>query len=102
MFLLTSRDTFSGGEDFAYAVQSLGRATVIGEATRGGAHPTERYRLAAHFLAHIPVAQSIGAATGANWEGTGVQPNIAVPAAAALRVAKQALLKSQPNVRAGG
>ena len=40
VYVLTSSRTFSGGEDFCYTLQALGRAELIGETTGGGAHPT--------------------------------------------------------------
>jgi C-terminal processing protease CtpA/Prc len=92
--ILTSHSTFSAAEDFAYAMQAAHRATVIGEATRGGAHPTERFRVGRHFVANIPVSRSISAFTHANWEGKGVQPDLLVPAASARRVAAERLRQS--------
>lgn len=97
VIILISRETFSGGEDFAYSMQSLRRATIIGEVTQGGAHPTERYRLSQHFLGHIPVAQSISPVTGTNWERVGVQPDVRAPASAALRLASATLRKQLAN-----
>ena len=41
VYVLTGPTTFSGGELLAYDLQALGRATVVGEPTRGGAHPSE-------------------------------------------------------------
>ena len=35
IYVLTSRNTFSGGEEFAYDVQALKRATIVGEVTGG-------------------------------------------------------------------
>jgi len=78
--VLTSAFTFSGGEELAWDLQELGRATVIGEVTRGGAHPVERVQVHPHLRATIPHARSISPRTGRNWEGTGVTPDIAVPA----------------------
>jgi hypothetical protein len=92
VIILTSNATFSAGEDFAYAMQKTHRATIIGAPTGGGAHPTERYRLSAHFIGHIPVKQSISAITRTNWEGNGVQPDVRVAPDAALRAATQMLL----------
>ena len=40
--VLTSHDTFSGAEEFAYDVQAFKRAQVIGAATRGAAHGQTR------------------------------------------------------------
>lgn len=42
VYVLTSAATFSGGEAVAYDLQQLGRATLVGEPTRGGAHPREK------------------------------------------------------------
>jgi C-terminal processing protease CtpA/Prc len=39
IWVLTSSSTFSGGEELAYDLQQHGRATIVGERTRGGAHP---------------------------------------------------------------
>ena len=68
------------------------RAAVVGERTRGGAHPTERFRIRPHLQAAIPVARSLSPASGGNWEGTGVQPDVPVPAAGALAAAYQRAL----------
>jgi Peptidase family S41/N-terminal domain of Peptidase_S41 in eukaryotic IRBP len=83
VYVLTSSRTFSGGEDFAYTLQALGRAQVIGETTGGGAHPTRPFGISAAVLIAIPFARSINPVTGTNWQGTGVIPDIAVPEAEA-------------------
>jgi hypothetical protein len=56
VFVLTSGRTFSGGEDFAYTLQALGRATVVGETTGGGAHPTRGFPISAAVHIGIPFA----------------------------------------------
>jgi len=45
LFILTSARTFSAAEDFAYTMQSFKKATIIGEVTRGGAHPVDFFPL---------------------------------------------------------
>ena len=87
VYVLTSSRTFSGGEDFCYTLQALGRAVVIGETTGGGAHPTRGFPISAAVHIAIPFARSINPVTGTNWEGTGVVPDIAVPEAEARDVA---------------
>jgi hypothetical protein len=93
MVVLTSEDTFSAGEDFAYALKHAGRAVLIGEATGGGAHPGSRRRLNAHFMMNVPTGRSINPVTKTNWEGVGVVPDIAVPAKKALVVGQVNLMK---------
>jgi hypothetical protein len=92
VYVLTSKDTFSGGEEFAYNLQALKRATVIGETTRGGAHPVKPFRLGEHFEVFVPFARAVNPITKDNWESRGVQPDIAVPADAALNRAHLAAL----------
>jgi hypothetical protein len=80
VYLLTSRSTFSGGEAFAYDMQALKRATVVGEATGGGAHGTDFKPICPGMSMLLPTANAESAITQGNWEGKGVQPDIAVPA----------------------
>ena len=87
VYLLTSSETFSGGEDFAYTLQAQGRAEVIGETTGGGAHPTRMIPISATMSISVPFARSVNPVTGTNWQGTGVIPDTAVPAADAHDVA---------------
>lgn len=85
--VLTSSATFSGAEDFAYTLQAHGRAAVVGETTGGGAHPREGFRVSEHLEATVPVARAVNVRTGGNWEGTGVVPDVAVPAEDAMTAA---------------
>jgi hypothetical protein len=101
VYVLTGPETFSGGEELAYDLQQLGRGTVIGEPTRGGAHPRTGYRAHPHLELTVPVARPVHAATGTNWEGCGVAPDIATPAAeaqdTAYRMALESLLAADPQ-----
>ena len=87
VYVLTSSHTFSGGEDFCYTLQALGRAKLIGQTTGGGAHPTRGTPISPAVHIGIPFARSINPITGTNWQGTGVVPDIAVPEAEACDVA---------------
>jgi hypothetical protein len=42
VYVLIGEHTFSGAEEFAYNLQALDRALLIGEATGGAAHPCEQ------------------------------------------------------------
>ncbi|WP_030239860.1 S41 family peptidase [Streptomyces sp. NRRL S-350] len=96
LFVLTSGKTFSAGEELAYDLQQLGRAEVVGEATRGGAHPREGWTVHPHLELSVPVARAVNPVSGTNWEGTGVRPDVpcdaesALDRALALAVARQA------------
>jgi retinol-binding protein 3 len=80
LYVLTSNGTFSAAEDFAYGLKTHKRATIVGEATRGGAHPvTYRFFKDLGVEMMIPNAESISPISGGNWEGTGVAPDVPVP-----------------------
>lgn len=87
VFLLTSERTFSAAEMFAYDLQVRNRATLVGESTGGGAHSVDLYQIDDLFEIYIPTARAINPVTSANWEGTGVIPDVVVPAEAALDTA---------------
>ncbi len=93
VYLLTSADTFSGCEDFAYALKNAGRATLVGETTGGGAHAGSPRRLSAHFMLFVPSGRPISPVTHTDWEGVGVTPQLAVSAKRALEVAQVAILR---------
>jgi retinol-binding protein 3 len=93
VYVLTSNYTFSGAEEFTYNLKNLKRATVIGETTGGGAHPGRGHRLHAHFGVFIPSGRAINPISKTNWEGTGVEPDVKVPADRALKVAHLAALR---------
>jgi retinol-binding protein 3 len=87
VFVLTSPQTFSAAEEFAYDLQTRKRATVVGETTRGGANPGRGFRLHDHFWIFMPTGQAINPVTGKNWDGTGVLPDVKVPTEIALETA---------------
>lgn len=87
IYVLVSKRTFSGGEEFTYNLKNLKRATIVGETTGGGAHPTAGHRVDDHFMIGVPFARAINPLTKTNWEGTGVEPDVKVPAGQALETA---------------
>jgi C-terminal processing protease CtpA/Prc len=94
VYLLTSRNTFSGAESLAYDLQALGRVCIVGESTRGGAHPSDVVALTEHIELRLPVARTVNPITGGNWEGVGVQPDVAAAADDALEIAYRAALEA--------
>jgi hypothetical protein len=101
VYLLVSGETISAAEGFAYDLQSIRRAVVIGERTAGAAHPAFDYRVGEHFTLTIPTTRYVNTATGTDWEGTGVVPDIPSSKEQALKTAELTaltkLLKEQPN-----
>ena len=89
LYVLTSESTFSGGEEFAYDLKNLGRATIIGNVTAGGANPCTLYNISdeEEMLAVISTGQARSPYTGTNWEGEGVIPDVMTDPASALDVA---------------
>jgi hypothetical protein len=89
VYVLTSSRTFSGAEEFTYDLQSLKRATIVGEVTGGGAHPVRGQRIDDRFTIGVPFAKAVNPVTKTNWEGTGVKPDVAVAASEALTTAQK-------------
>jgi C-terminal processing protease CtpA/Prc len=93
-YILTSSRTFSGAEQFAYNLKMLKRATLVGETTGGGAHVGVFHRLDDHFGIGIPETPITNPYGGPDWEGTGVHPDVIVPAKDALATAEELARKS--------
>jgi hypothetical protein len=87
VYVLTSSRTFSAAEEFTYNLQTRKRATIVGETTGGGAHPGDVVPLPFGLTVLVPNGRAINPITHTNWEGTGVKPDVAVPAASALEAA---------------
>jgi hypothetical protein len=94
VFVLTSKRTFSGAEEFSYNLKALKRATLVGETTGGGAHPGSIRRVHELFTVFVPTGRAINPITRGNWEGTGVAPDVAVPAEQALERARELARKA--------
>lgn len=95
VYVLTSKRTFSGAEECAYNLKNTKRATIIGETTGGGAHPGGPRRVNDHFSVWVPTGRAISPVTKTNWEGTGVTPDVAVPADQALKAAHKMALEKE-------
>jgi hypothetical protein len=93
VYVLTSGETFSAAEDFAYNLQAIKRITVVGEATGGGAHPIQPFRVHPDMIAVIPVGRSINPITKGDWEGGGVKPDVTIAADKALTKANALALR---------
>lgn len=106
VYILTSKETFSAAEGLAFALKGLKRAIIVGETTRGGAHPSRIKPINARLALMVPNSTARDAVTLKDWEGVGVAPDVAVPAAEALTRAQILILdklrarKQEPRVQA--
>jgi C-terminal processing protease CtpA/Prc len=94
VYILTSAETFSAAEEFAYNLKQLHRAKIIGETTKGGANPFQFFDLGHGFRAAIPIGQAINPITKTNWEHVGVEPDVKTTSNQALNVAYRMALST--------
>jgi C-terminal processing protease CtpA/Prc len=97
IYILTSKTTFSAGEELTYDLQSQKRAIIIGETTGGGAHPVQPFATRNGFVANIPFARAINPITKTNWETIGVKPDLIASADAALEAAINNIKSTPPD-----
>jgi len=83
IYVLTSRRSGSAAEHFALAMKRTGRATLIGEPTAGAGHYGRVVDFGG-YAAFVPVGRTYDPDTNQGWEGTGVAPNVEMPADQAL------------------
>jgi C-terminal processing protease CtpA/Prc len=88
VYVLTSKFTFSGAEEFTYNLKNLKRATIVGETTGGGAHPGGPLAINGGFAIFVPNGRAISPITKTNWEGVGVSPDVNIRSELALEQAQ--------------
>ncbi|HEX7241975.1 MAG TPA: S41 family peptidase [Longimicrobiaceae bacterium] len=93
LYVLTDGRSFSAAEDFAFVLQSLGRAVVVGERTGGGGRNNRHVPVGHGLVLSVSHTNVFDPRTGKGWEKVGVQPDVAVPAADALTAAHREALK---------
>ena len=94
IYVLTAERTFSAPESFAYELQQTKRATIVGEVTGGGAHSGAWFPIDDRFSIFIPLSRYVSAASGGDWEGVGVKPDVACAATEALERAHHLALET--------
>lgn len=87
LYVLVDEETVSASEAFVYGLQRQKRAIIVGTKTSGGAHKQFGEPVSHHLIAFVAIGRSVDPVTKANWERTGVQPDVNVPAAQALDAA---------------
>lgn len=92
VYILTSSYTFSAAEEFCFDLKYQNRAVIIGETTGGGANPNNFFAVNDKIVLSSAIGQSINPVSKTNWEGTGVEPDIASSRSEALNLAKMEAL----------
>ena len=87
VFYLTSHNTVSAGEHLALALKRTKRAVIVGEKTAGANHFGGPEPVGMGLMLWLPVGRTLDPDTGKDWEGVGIQPDVAVHANQALEVA---------------
>lgn len=82
VYIVTDKGTFSSAEEFAYDLQVMKRATIVGAATGGGANPggllpVYTFADGSKLDMYVSLAHVVNPVTGKNWEGSGVLPDVA-------------------------
>jgi hypothetical protein len=86
IWVLTTKETISGGEEMAYDLQAFKRSRAVigeGETTAGAANPTTNPRFICEeifgkgwWVVAVPRVRPVHAVTGTNWEGVGVRSDV--------------------------
>lgn len=93
LYVVISGRTASAAEALAYTLQAAKRATIVGEASAGGANPGGEVRTPGGWLVFVSMGSPTNPITKRNWEGTGVRPDVPIPAGAALAHANRLALE---------
>jgi len=112
LFILISKKTISAPEGFTYNLQTLKRATVVGEVTKGAANPGRFFRIKEMILllvatgyAENPITKTSwegyaeNPITKTSWEGVGIKPDIEISAEEALNRALKVAKESAKTYR---
>ena len=87
LYVLVDGGTASAAESFAYTLQKAGRATVVGARSAGAANPGAMIDIGEGFSVFVSDGTPVNPITHANWEATGVTPDVAVASDDALDTA---------------
>ncbi len=94
VYVLINEGTVSAAEEFAYNLQALGRATLVGRSSAGAAHAREQFQVDEHYFINIPTQRTVNPKTKTNWEGQGVAPDLEAASEASFALAYRMALRS--------
>jgi hypothetical protein len=94
LYILIDHDTGSACEGFAFAMQKLGRATVVGDTSAGAGIAGSLVPLMDDMVMFLPNKMIVAPTTQTGWEGVGVKPDIEAAGRDARVVAREAIAKT--------
>lgn len=93
VYILTGRGTGSASEGFAYAMQKLKRATIVGDTSAGAGIAGGNVKLGHNLQAFVPIKMVVGPNDNVGWEGTGVIPDVETGKDDALAATRKLILQ---------
>ncbi|MCF6403766.1 S41 family peptidase [Chitinophaga filiformis] len=100
LYILVNKRTASATEGFAFAMQKMHRATVIGDTTAGAGIAGSMIPLKENLVVFLPVKMVAAPDSDQGWEGIGVLPDVAVKGDEARTEAERIIKKEQEEVAA--
>lgn len=88
LYFLIDRFVGSAAEAVSYDAKVRKTATLVGATTYGAANNNRKFPIAPQFVLSLSYNRPVHPLTGANWEGVGVAPDIAVAPNLALEAAE--------------
>jgi len=93
VYILTGRGTGSASEGFAYAMQKLKRATIVGDTSAGAGIAGTFVPLKNNLVVFTPFKMVVGPNSNVGWEGAGVIPDVETGKEDALAATRKLILK---------
>jgi hypothetical protein len=81
LYVLIDGGTGSAAEEFAYHVQQFKLGVLVGDKTAGAANNNRLFPVAPGFVASVSEGRPVHPVSKTNWEGVGVEPDVASTAA---------------------
>lgn len=100
LYILVNKNTASATEGFAFAMQKMHRATVIGDTTAGAGIAGSIIPLKENLVVFLPVKMVAAPGSEQGWEGIGVIPDIAVKGDDARAEAERIIKKEMDEITA--
>lgn len=93
LFVLTDDVTRSAAEDFAFVLQNMKRATIVGSRTAGAGRNVAGFPVGHGIIGSVSFTRVMEPGTRREWERTGIVPDVRVHPDSALAVAHREAIR---------